>query len=378
MARSRPRIIVIFNRDFEGADADPENRAREDVKGIADDILRILNASGYEASGVGVTNDVSAALGAVTQAMPDAVFNLCESIHGDNRFECLMPLVLDLAGIPYTGSCPFALSLALRKEKVKEVLRARGVPTPWGEFVTSVEECAALSPPFPLIVKPAREDASVGITSDSVVPDREALLARVAYVLEHYRQPVLVEQYIPGREIYVSLLGRVGQVPQVFPFFEIDFSDMPPERPKIVSFEGKWVEDSIEYKGTRPVRCEGLTSELREKIGQTARAAFLAIGLRDYARVDIRLAADGIPYVIDVNPNCDLSDLAGGFSRAAKAAGLSYRELVVRIAELALARGTTAPGAEAKGRSSQPAVPSPATASEAGDSSSDPDRSSRS
>ena len=134
------------------------------------------------------------------------------------------------------------------------------------------------------------------------------------------------------------MLERVGQEPQVFPFFEIDFSDMPADRPNIVSFEGKWVEDSVEYKGTRPVRCEGLTPELRATIARTAIAAFRAVGLRDYGRMDFRLSKDGIPYVIDVNPNCDLSDLAGGYSRAAKAAGLSYKELILRISELALAR----------------------------------------
>jgi len=191
---------------------------------------------------------------------------------------------------------------------------------------------------FPVIVKPAREDASVGISSASVVSTPSALEERVAYVLDHYRQPGLVEEFIEGREIYVSILERMGQEPQVFPFFEIDFSDMPDDRPKIVSFEGKWVEDSIEYKGTRPVRCEGLSPEVRASVAKTAVDAFRAVGLRDYARMDIRLSVDGVPYVIDVNPNCDLSDLAGGYSRAAKAAGLSYKELILRIVELALAR----------------------------------------
>jgi D-alanine-D-alanine ligase len=126
--------------------------------------------------------------------------------------------------------------------------------------------------------------------------------------------------------------------PMVFPFFEIDFSEMPGDRPNIVSFEGKWVEDSVEYKGTRPVRCEGLSAELRALIAKTALNAFRAVGLRDYGRMDFRLSKTGIPYIIDVNPNCDLSDLAGGYSRAAKAAGLSYKELILRIVELALTR----------------------------------------
>jgi D-alanine-D-alanine ligase len=336
--RSRPRIVVIYNRDFEGAEADPENKARADVKDVARDILRILGTSGCETSEVGVTNDIAAAMSAIIALKPNAVFNLCESIHGDNRFESLMPLLMDLAGIAYTGSCPFGLSLALRKEKVKDILRCAGVPVPRGGMVSSAEECTRLGLSFPVIVKPAREDASVGICSDSVVQGQPALEQRVALILDRYRQPALVEEFIEGREIYVSILERTGQEPQVFPFFEIDFSDMPAELPKIVSFEGKWVEHSVEYKGTRPVRCEGLAPELRATVARTALDAFRAAGLRDYGRMDIRLSKDGIPYVIDVNPNCDLSDLAGGYSKAAKAAGLSYKELILRIVELALSR----------------------------------------
>ena len=337
-ARTRTRIAVIYNRDFEGAEADPENKAREDVKEIADHIVRILSANGYEASGLGVTKDVTGTVGELRALDPAAVFNLCESIQGDNRFESLLPLLLELEGIPYTGSGPFALSLALRKEKVKEILRACGVPVPQGSLVSEESDLSALALRFPVIVKPAREDASVGITRASVVTDEKALNARALHILDHYHQPALVEEYIEGREIYVSLLGQVDGGLQVFPFFEIDFSAMPPDRPKIVSFEGKWVEDSVEYKGTRPVRCEGLSPELRDRVAQTALHAFRCIGLRDYGRMDIRLSADGTPYVIDVNPNCDLSDLAGGFSRAAKTGGLSYKDVILRLMALALCR----------------------------------------
>jgi D-alanine-D-alanine ligase len=337
-ARSSLRIVVIYNRDFEGAEADPENKAREDVKGIADHIIRILNTNGYDAVGLGVTGDVAAAVVELRALKPAAVFNLCESIHGDSRFESLMPLLMELEGIPYTGSGPFALSLALRKEQVKNVLLASGIPVPRGVLVSEPGDMAGLSLRFPVIVKPAREDASIGITRASVVSDAKALNDRALYVINHYRQPALVEEYIEGREIYVSLLGQVDGGLQIFPFFEIDFSAMPADRPKIVSFEGKWVEESVEYKGTRPVRCEGLSPELRDKVAQTALQAFRAVGLRDYGRMDIRLTADGTPYIIDVNPNCDLSDLAGGFSRAAKTGGLSYKEVILRLVSLALLR----------------------------------------
>ena len=337
MFDTKPRVVVIYNRDFEGAEADPENKAREDIKGIAEHVISILESRAFGAVGLGITDDVVAAVSELRELRPDAVFNLCESIGGDNRFEPLLPLLMDREGVAYTGSNSLSLGLALHKHKAKEILRARGVSTPEAVFLTT-PDVSSVAIPFPLIVKPSREDASVGITRESVVWKRETLEQRVAHVLSHYRQPVLVERFIDGREIYVSMLGRSEGRPQVFPFYEIDFSEMPADRPRIVSFEGKWVEDSDEYRGTTPVRCTNLTPELSERIANTALSAFEALELRDYARVDIRLAADGIPYVIDVNPNCDLSDVAGGFSKAAKAAGLSYEQVILRIVELALAR----------------------------------------
>lgn len=326
------RVVVVYNRDFEGAEADPENRAREDVENVADHLLEVLRSHGIDATAIGVHDDVAVALSDIRAASPDVVFNLCESICGDSRFEPLLPMLLEKEGIAFTGSGSLALSLALHKDRAKEILRARQVPTPGAILVGRAGDPVSL--PFPLIVKPSREDASVGIYSESVVSDREALDARVAHVISQYRQPALVEQYIEGREIYVSLLGRAAAAPEVLPFFEIDFSGLPADRPRIVSFEGKWVEDSIEYRGTTPVRCQ-LPADLEERVASAARAAFAALELRDYGRIDIRLDDAGTPYVIDVNPNCDLSHAAGGFARAARAAELTYDDVVLRILDLA-------------------------------------------
>jgi D-alanine-D-alanine ligase len=340
---SKRRVLVIYNRDFEGAEADPENKAREDIKGIAEHVIEVLGANGLASDGLGVTSDVFGAVAAIRAFAPDIVFNLCESISGDNRFEPLLPMLLDREDIAYTGSGPLTLGLALHKHKAKDVLRARGIPTPEAVYLTT-PDVSGVTLPFPLIVKPSREDASVGIYSESVVHDRAALERRVTFVLSRYRQAALVERYIEGREIYVSMLGRRGEdvEPQVLPFFEIDFSDMPAGRPRIVSFEGKWVEDSDEYRGTKPIPCRELPREDEARIARTALAAFGALELRDYGRMDIRMAETGpdagTPFIIDVNPNCDLSDVAGGFSKAARAAGLGYDEVILRIAELALQR----------------------------------------
>ena len=336
-----PRVIVIFNRDFEGAEADPENKAREDIKDIALHIVELLERDGFVTATQGVTGDVFAAVEAIKAFAPDVVFNLCESIGGDNRFEPLLPLLLDREGIAYTGSGPLTLSLSLHKHKAKEILRARGVPTPAAAHLTT-PDVSGIDIPFPLIVKPAREDASVGIHAESVVHDRGALRRRVTHVLSHYRQPALVERYIEGREIYVSMLGRPIGAPQIFPFYEIDFSLMPADRPRIVSFDGKWVEDSDEFIGTKPIPCVSLPPALQARVTEVALSAFEAMEVRDYARLDIRLPEKGpdagTPFVIDVNPNCDLSDGAGGYSKAAAAAGLGYDEVIRRIVELALLR----------------------------------------
>jgi D-alanine-D-alanine ligase len=344
--RSKSRIAVIFNRDFEDAESDPENRAREDIKNVAADVAAVMRAAGHQVSSFGVRDDVHEVMAALRKWQPLVVFNLCESLRGDNRFEALIPLLLEFEGLTYTGSAPQALLQALHKNKAKELIQAHQVSSPRALTVSDARQIFGLAERvqagprplgFPLIVKPSREDASVGICSASVVRTAAELEARVRHVLEHYRQPALVEQFIDGREINVSVLERPGGEAQVLPLHEIDFGEMPDDLPRIVSFEGKWVESSAEFRGTRPVPCQ-LDAGTRARVEATALAAFRALDLRDYGRVDMRLHADGTPYVIDVNPNCDLSSEGGGFARAAKAAGMSYSDLVLRLFALALER----------------------------------------
>jgi D-alanine-D-alanine ligase len=331
-----PRVLVVYNRDFESAEADPENCARSDIRGTTEEVVRALIGAGCVASALGVSDDLTGTLGEIAAEAPDVVFNLCESIDGLSSLEPLLPLLLERAALAYTGSSPLALGLALHKHKAKQMLRGAGVPTP-DAAVLATPDVSAVALPYPLIVKPVREDASVGISSDSVVHDRAALERQVSFVLARYRQPALVERYIEGREIYVSMLEQPDAAVQILPLHEIDFAEMPAGRPRIVSFEGKWVETSAEFSGTKPVLCTGLPTAVLERIAGVARTAFAAMELRDYARLDLRLSADGTPYVIDVNPNCDLSGRAG-FARAAEAAGLGYHQMIRRIVELALRR----------------------------------------
>jgi D-alanine-D-alanine ligase len=337
----KPRVLVVHNRDFEHSQQDPENGSREDIRGTAQDVGAALAQGGLAVDVLGIDEDLAGTMSSITAFAPDVVFNLCESLSGDARFEPLLPMLLERAGIPYTGSPPLALGLALHKFKAKAVLRAAGVPTP--EAVLLAEpDVSGVTLPFPLFVKPSREDASTGISSQSMVRDRAELGRQVAAVIARYHQPALVERYIEGREIYVSMLGRQDGGIDLLPLHEIDFSEMPAGRPHIVSFEAKWDETSPEYRGTKPVRCAGLSAEVEARIATVARGGFAAMELRDYGRLDIRLAADGTPFIIDVNPNCDLSEDSGGFARAGRAAGLGYDEIVRRIVDLAFQRRTHA------------------------------------
>jgi D-alanine-D-alanine ligase len=189
--------------------------------------------------------------------------------------------------------------------------------------------------PFPLIAKPVREDGSVGIVRTSVVHDVEQLARAVQAVVTTLRQPCLVEQFIEGREFNVALLGH--PTPRVLPLSEIDFSALPPDAPHIVSYDAKWKSGSEDDLGTNPVLHPLLPSGVAARVRRVAADAFRAVGVRDYGRVDVRLAASGIPYVVDVNPNCDLSPNAG-LARAAGAVGIDFGSLVALLVRYALRR----------------------------------------
>jgi D-alanine-D-alanine ligase len=210
------------------------------------------------------------------------------------------------------------------------------VPTPPYRLLRSEADLANLPLDVPWFVKLAHEDASLGITEANVVRTPAELAARTRELWAEYNEPVLAERYIEGREVNVTVLGWRENT-QVLPLHEIDFGAMPSDRPRIVSYAAKWDEHHVDYAGTKPVPMVDLAPETRAAIERVAQAAYRAVDLRDYGRVDLRVDATGLPWVIDVNPNPDISPDAG-VARAAAAAGMPYPKMVARIAELALAR----------------------------------------
>lgn len=265
----------------------------------------------------------------------DMIFNLCEGFEGDSSGEPKVASFLDLMKIPYTGNCPYTLELCLDKFKTKQVLDLNKIPTP-KYFLFTKEHLEEGNFPkhklkFPVIVKPSKEDASVGITTESIVYNDSELLNRVRFVIETYKQPAIVEEFIEGRELNVAIIGN-GENCEVLPISEILLLNGS----KIVCFDSKWSPESKEYKNTVGSCPASLPKWLTEKVKKVALNAYKATNCRDYARVDIRLRRS-TPYVIEVNPNPGINK-DSGFYRSAKTAGMSYKDMIYKIYSYAVKR----------------------------------------
>jgi D-alanine-D-alanine ligase len=264
----------------------------------------------------------------VRRARFDLVFNLCEGIDGVAEFEPMVIAVLELFGIPCTGNSSATAALCLHKNLVNTMLDSAGLPVPrWslarrGEDVTSVG--------FPAICKPAAEDASIGIEQRSVVRSTRALLARVEAMHEMWDQ-VLIQQFIDGREVNVGIVGD-----EVLPIAEINFGDMPRGMWKIVSYRSKWITGSDEDIGATPSCPADLPRALTRELERIALTAWRAVGGQGYGRADFRIDRSGRPWLLEVNPNPDISPGAG-LARMAGVAGMDYAALVRRLCEIALA-----------------------------------------
>jgi D-alanine-D-alanine ligase len=275
------------------------------------------------------------------QTKPDIVFNIAEGFHGVNR-EAHVPAICEFYGIPYSGSDPFTLSLCLDKARTKETLAFHGIPTPRFAVVSTLDDLtsktAALR--FPLFVKPLHEGSSKGITDGNLCPDATHLVAQTRFLLESYKQPVLAEEYLPGKEFTCAVLGN-GAGATVLPIVGMNFDTLPEGALPIYSFDAKFVWDRPE-KPLEIFQCPArITRKLQASIERVTLDAFRVLGCRDWARIDVRLDANGIPNIIEVNPLPGiLPDPADNscFPKAARAAGIGYEELIQSCLRYAAAR----------------------------------------
>lgn len=326
-----PGVVVLYNDSAGLIKGEARDMlAERGVVACAQAVAAALPAAGYRLALLPFQGDVEQAL-APYSPREWAIFNLAEGLEGRLFEEARIAWALEAMGYRFTGANGDALARSTHKARAKACLTAAGVPTPpWRLFRHPDEVVAALS--FPLIVKPVAEDASLAIDPEAVVHTPQALRERVDYVVSRYRQAALAEQFIAGREFNISLWGDPVEV---LPLAEVDFAAFADPCQRIVSFDAKWEEDSFAYRHT-PVVCPAVVAPaLEQAITAVARRAWVALGCRGYARVDIRLAGDGTPYVLEVNCNPDISPDAG-FFRAAQTAGYDYAGMVARILEFAL------------------------------------------
>ncbi len=324
--------VILYNEPVE---ADEPSEAG--VLTEAQDVAEAARSLGWAVEVFGVSRrDLCETVDRVARVRDRAVvFNLCEGLEGAAIHEPLVPALLHLRGIRFTGSPAQALSLALQKDIVKTLLRGVGVPTPRAVVMEEPDQTWD-GVPLPAVVKPVREDGSVGITTSSLVRSASELRRQVAWLVATFGQPALVEAYVPGREFNVALIGE-GKALRALPVAEIVFDGFAPEEPRLVTHAAKWRPHSVDDLRTVPVCPADVGEELGRELVRVAMAACRVIGCRDYTRVDIRVDGEGTPMVIDVNPNPDVSRSAG-LARAVEAAGMSYEEFVGTILEVAWTR----------------------------------------
>jgi len=260
---------------------------------------------------------------------PDIVFNIAEGVNGISR-EAQIPAILDLLSIPYSGSNPLTLSLCLDKARTKEILFYHNIPTSKFLKVKSLDDLQNFNLKFPVILKPLGEGSSKGIFNSSFISENNELKERLGEMLLQYEQPFIIEEYLPGREFTVAILGNDEEI-TVLPIVEINFSELPEGIVPIYSYEAKWVLDT-KANPLDIFTCPAKLDEITEKrINEIVLKTYKVLECRDWSRIDVRLDSDGIPNIIEVNPLPGILpdvDDNSCFPKAARAAGYNYEEMI--------------------------------------------------
>jgi len=325
----RRRVAVIYDEplksryDKRGEQA-AVNGVLEEVEAVYDALLKL----GYEAEKVPLAPPLTRAREELASLKADLVFNLFEGFPGHPRTEADIAEIMSALKITFTGCPAGALKMALDKAGAKEALKKAGIDTPDFQLLRP-ETLASFSLSYPCIVKPRREDASHGLSSESVVYDPASLEKQVIAVSRGYGGQALVEHFIQGREFNVTVLGDT-----ILPVSEIEYS-LPEGAPRLLTFDAKWQPESAYFKETRVICPARIEEYEREAIARIALNVFGLLGLRGYARVDMRGDEAGKLNVIEANPNPDITP-GSGAARQAEAAGLTYPQFIDKIISLAL------------------------------------------
>lgn len=335
------KVSILYNtfegyEEYPGANAEAASKKKRrkkkktDIEAISD----ALRELGHEPSKLAIDGKPST-LTRLRRTEADLFFNLVESYAGDDTMEMHFAAYLDLIGKKYTGAGPQGCFLAMDKSVAKKIVRYHELYTPYSALIYKGRVEHAQDIQFPVIVKPAAEDASKGIDAASVVNSVKDLLERISYIHDEFDAPALLEEYIEGREIYAAVIGN--DRPEALPLVELDLSQLPDGMPHIAGYEVKFDVNTEAYRKTKSAPARDLDEETVTRIHEAAVTTYRALKLRDYGRIDLRLAESGRVYVIEANPNPWL-DPAAEFAMAAKESGRSYTQVIGEIVELAMAR----------------------------------------
>ena len=332
----KTRVLILFDTDVPPPASQDYAKAIESDDEAEFDVARALIARGHEVRCLGFRDDIDQLVHGLRAQPCDIVFNLSERFRGESALDYTVTSVLDMLAIPYTGASSEGLLLARDKALTKKVLAYHGILIP--HFMVCAMGQAIQRPSdlrFPLIVKPLDEDASVGIAQSSVVRDDDALNSRILFIHEKIGTDAIVEEFIEGRELYVGVIGN--DKPRALPPIEMVFKNEPNVEGRIATFKAKW---SVKYRQSRGIEnmvAVDLSKSLVQRLSDVAVRTYKAAGLRDYGRIDVRLAHDDAIYVVEANPNPYLAD-GEDLAWAAEEAGYPYADLLEKIAEMALAR----------------------------------------
>ncbi|MFZ2656679.1 MAG: ATP-grasp domain-containing protein [Victivallales bacterium] len=325
MRKKKLRILIAYNDPADAGANDLDYISEVAVKNEADIVYDTLVKMGHNPALMAVSG-IEANIAEINDFSPELIFNLCEGFHGQSKHEMHIAALWEILGIPYSGNKPITLGISQNKVLAKNIFMANGIPTPEFEVFDKVPEKTHLG--FPLIVKPSNEDASLGISQNSLVTGMDSLRTSASALLEKYREPVLVEKFIEGREFNVSVIG--GKPAKALEISEIDFTALDGDTPKITGYESKWLEDHPLYRKTPSVCPAKISPGLKKKLVTTALEVYEVLMGKDYGRVDFRVDARENIFVLEFNPNPDISPGAG-FSKSLAASGLNFEHFLKKI-----------------------------------------------
>ncbi len=315
-----------------------DKEIEEDMGDVATSVIGALSSYGHDVCFYDVNEKTFEQL---RKANVNAAFNVCERFNGNSFFEPHVAAMLELLGIPYTGSGPLTLALCMNKARVKEILTHYEIPTPKFQVFFSKNKRLDPEMKFPLIVKPVCMDNSLGISNNSIVKSEKELQNKVAYINRVYNQAALVEEFIEGRELAIGVLGNNGDA-EVLPISEFMFYNLPHGTHDILSYDAKWDNKSEIFNKSIEVCPAQLPKYIEAKLKKIALDIYKILEVKDYGRIDIRLAEDGTPYVLEMNPNPGIS-ADNTIPKAAKSLGITYNEMINKIFNISLKRHNMLP-----------------------------------